>query len=179
MKTRARRLTERQRETEKEASRLETRRRSLVNQMAEQLRLLRGHRAQEAQLVAAHRRRAAGGRRSRANCADLREQLGGGGGDAERAAGEAGRAAGPARGAGRGAEAGRGRRPEGAIAIEGALSTVFEIIRVPRGLEEAIAAALSDQIEALVFERQAEAIAAIQSVIAQKGRGQWCCRWKR
>ena len=31
-------------------------------------------------------------------------------------------------------------------------------MRVPRGLEQAIAAALADQLEAFVFERQADAI---------------------
>ncbi|HSP54129.1 MAG TPA: AAA family ATPase, partial [Dehalococcoidia bacterium] len=56
-----------------------------------------------------------------------------------------------------------------AISIEGALGTVYEVIRVPRGLEEAIAAALDDQLEAFVFERQAEAVAAIQSLVQQRG----------
>ncbi|MGH2669102.1 MAG: hypothetical protein ACRDH5_08320, partial [bacterium] len=55
------------------------------------------------------------------------------------------------------------------MTIEGALTTVYETIRVPRGLEEAIAAALADQLEAFVFERQAPAVAAIQSLVSQRG----------
>jgi len=40
----------------------------------------------------------------------------------------------------------RATSPDAAVTIEGALSTVYEIIRVPRGLEDAIAAALTGQL---------------------------------
>jgi chromosome segregation ATPase len=43
------------------------------------------------------------------------------------------------------------------------------MLRVPRGMEEAIAAVLADQIEAFVFERQADAVAAIESLVRQNG----------
>ncbi|TMG04218.1 MAG: hypothetical protein E6I03_01990 [Chloroflexi bacterium] len=59
--------------------------------------------------------------------------------------------------------------PDAAVIIEGALSTVYEVIRVPRGLEDAIAAALIGQIEAFIFDRQAQAISAIQSLVAEGG----------
>ena len=59
--------------------------------------------------------------------------------------------------------------PEASVIVEGALSTVYEIIRVPRGMEAAIAAALAGQLEAFVFDRQAQAISAIQSLVAQSG----------
>ena len=169
LKTRARRLLEEQREAEKDSSRLETRRRSLINQMAEQLRLLRGHRAQESQLVQGISDTGERRRSLERDVQRLRGQL---------AAVEATQSERRAKLEGlngrlavllEAQKQAESSQVEGAISIEGALSTVFEIIRVPRGLEDAIAAALSDQLEAFVFERQSEAIAAIQSVIAQKG----------
>ena len=168
LKTRARRMGEGRRETEKEASRLETRRRSLINQMAEQLRLLRGHRSQEAQLVSGVADISSRRVSLEFEVTKLREQLAGvEGTQGERRAKVEGlqsrlsvleEAQKQAEGHG-----------DEAISIEGAMATVFEVIRVPKGMEEAISAALSDQIEAFVFERQSEAIAAIQSVIAQRG----------
>jgi chromosome segregation protein len=168
LKARARRMGEGRRETEKERSRLETRRRSLINQMAEQLRLLRGHRAQEGQLVASVAD--TGDRRVKleSEVTKLREQLAAvEGTQGERRAKVEGLQSrlGVLEEAQKQAE-GHG---DEAISIEGAVATVFEVIRVPKGLEEAISAALSDQIEAFVFERQSEAIAAIQAVIAQRG----------
>jgi chromosome segregation protein len=168
LKQRARRLADSRRAAEKEASRLETRRRSLINQIAEQLRLLRGHRAQEAKLVEGVSDTS--GRRVSVEMEvqKLREQL------AEVETTQSERRAKLEGLSSRLSVLEEAQRQaegdaEGAISIEGALSTVFEIIRVPKGLEEAISAALSDQIEAFVFERQSEAIAAIQSVMAQRG----------
>jgi chromosome segregation protein len=168
LKTRARKLTDGQREAEKESSRLESRRRSLVKQMAETLRMLHGHRSQEAQLVGGIA--AAGERRQSLDrdVAKLREQISGV---------EATQSERRAKLEGLQSrlnvllEAQKQATSGGdeAISIEGAISTVFEIVRVPRGLEDAIAAALSDQIEAFVFDRQSEAIAAIHSVVANKG----------
>ena len=138
--------------------------------MAEQLRVLRNLRAQEASWSGTHRRRGDGGRRWRAELRQLREALGKLEADQnERRAKLEGLEArlnvleeAQKQAAGDG-------EPEAAVTIEGALSTVYEIIRVPRGLEEAIAAALTGQLEAFVFDRQAQAIRAIQSVVAQGG----------
>jgi chromosome segregation protein len=169
MQARARRLASGESELEKEAARLETRRRSMVNQMMEQQRLIRGHRAQEAQLLAEVA--ATGARRQslEIEVQSLREQL---------AALES--TLNERRGKLEGLQARftvldeaqkqvEAATVDDAISIEGALGTVYEVLRVPRGLEDAIAAALDDQLEAFVFERQAEAIAAIQSLVQQRG----------
>ncbi len=169
MKTRVRQLADAQRELDKEASRLDTRRRSLVSQMAEQLRVLRSVRAQEAELLAEVSTTGARRETLEGELRGLREALGTLEADQnERRAkleglearldvlGEAQKQA-------------RATEPEAAVTIEGALSTVYEIIRVPRGFEAAIAAALAGQLEAFVFDRQAPAIAAIQSLVEQGG----------
>ncbi|HEV8574640.1 MAG TPA: chromosome segregation SMC family protein, partial [Dehalococcoidia bacterium] len=169
MKTRVRRLAEAQRELEREASRLDTRRRSLVTQMAEQLRVLRSLRTQEAQLIGEVSQ--TGGRREtlEVEARQLRETLGKLEADQNERRAKL-----------EGLEArlnvleeaqkqARASDPDAAVTVEGALSTVYEIIRVPRGLEEAIAAALTGQLEAFVFDRQAQAISAIQSLVEQGG----------
>ncbi len=167
--TRARRLAASGTDLEKEAGRVETRRRSMVNQMIEQQRLLRGHRAQESQLLADVS--ATGARRQslELEVQSLRQQLAA----VETTQNER-------RGKLEGLQARFTVLDEAqkqveaatvgdAISIEGALGTVYEVIRVPRGLEDAIAAALDDQLEAFVFERQGEAVAAIQSLVQQRG----------
>ena len=169
LRNRAQRLADSRREAEKELARLETRRRSLVSQIGEQLSLLRGHRAQEAQIVGAVS--ATGARRARleAEVRELRERL---------AAVDAAQSERRSR-----LEALRARlamveeaqrqveasRAGSEVSIEGALGTVYEILRVPKGLEEAITAALGDQLEAFIFQHQSEAVAAIQAVISGRG----------
>ena len=59
--------------------------------------------------------------------------------------------------------------PGDGVTLEGAVATVYEMLRVPRGLEEAIAAVLGDQLEAFVFEHQADAVAAIESLVREDG----------
>ena len=105
-KARVRKLAEAQKDLDKEASRLDSRRKSLVNQMAEVLRVLRSLRAQEAGLVAEVSN--TGERQGRLGVRDppparlAREARGG----PERAAGEAGGHGGPTGCARRGAETG-------------------------------------------------------------------------
>jgi len=169
MQARAQRLAAGQADLEREAARLETRRRSIVNQMTEQQRLIRGHRAQEGQLLAEVS--ATGARRQslEIEVQRLREQLAA----VETTQNER-------RGKLEGLQARLSVLDEAqrqmdahavddAVSIEGAIGTVYEAIRVPRGLEDAIAAALDDQLEAFVFERQADAVAAIISLVQQRG----------
>ena len=169
LKARIRRLDDARRDMERDVSRLDTRRRSHVAQMAEQLRVLRGLRAQDTELLAEVARAGARRQSLQMEVAEVRQAL---------AAVEANQNA--RRGK---LEALQARlnvlneaqaqvhasEPDTAIDIEGALTIMYETIRVPRGLEDAIAAALAERLEAFVFERQAEAIAAIQSVVSQKG----------
>ncbi len=168
-KIRLKQLAEAQHELERESSKLDTRRRSLVNQMAEHLRVLRGLRDQELQLTTEVSR--TGDRRQvlEAEVAQVREALGRIEADQN---GRRGKLEGlqarisvlnEAQKQAQGPEAGA------AVSMDGALATVYEIIRVPRGLEEAIAAALADQLEAFIFERQGEAIDAIQALVTQRG----------
>ncbi len=169
MKARQSRLADDRRTLERDVSRLDARRRSLVTQIAEQLRLLRGHRAQESQIVAdvTH----SGTRRTalELEVQNLREQLAAV--DSHQSERKAKIEALSARltvleDAQKQVEA---SQPGDVVTIEGALATVYEVIRVPRGLEDAIAAALEDQLEAFVFERRLEAIAAIEGVVQQGG----------
>ncbi len=168
-KARIRRMEEAGRDLEREAARLDTRRQSLVKQMAELVRVLRGYRDQESDLVAMVAGSAERRGRLEAELAQARSAL-------AKVEGEQ--------------HARRGRLDalqtrlgvleetqkqmgagddSGAVELDGALSTVYEVMRVPRGMEEAIAAALAEQLEAFVFERQAEAIAALQSLVSQGG----------
>ncbi len=169
LKARIRRLDDARRELERDASRMDTRRRSHVAQMAELLRVLRGLRAQDAELVAEVARAGARRQSLEMEVAEVRQAL---------SAVEANQNA--RRGKLEALEARlnvlneaqaqvQASEPDAAVNIEGALAIVFETIRVPRGLEDAIAAVLAAQLEAFVFERQAEAIAAIQTVVSQKG----------
>jgi len=166
---RIRKLAEAARNVEREAAKLETRRRSTVNQMAEQLRVLQSLRTQESQLVAEVARTA--GRRQ-----VLEAEVGAVRGNLARL--EADQNARLAK-----LEAMTARldvltdaqkqlqaNDEGeAVSIEGAVATVFEIIRVPKGMEDAIAAALGDQLEAHIFDRHPQAMAAIQLLAQQRG----------
>src|SRR3972149_5745059 len=53
------------------------------------------------------------------------------------------------------------------VIIEGALAALYQVIKVPRGLEQAIEAALSDMVEAFIVRHQSEAIDAVKGLIAQ------------
>jgi chromosome segregation protein len=169
MQARARRIAEGARAAEKEAAKSEARRRSLVTQMSEQQALLRGHRAQEEQLLAEVSQAGARRQALEADVQKLRRQLA----DAEAVQNER-------RGKVEGLQARLAvmddaqrmvgaAQPGGEVTIEGALGTLFEAIRVPRGLEQAIAAALEDQLEVFIFERQGEAVSAIKSLVEQRG----------
>lgn len=170
MKLRIQRLGDTKRNLEAERLKLDTRRRSIVAQMSDQLRVLRSLREQEAGFVGDV---AGSGERRREMETDvqrLRDEL------SELESAQATR---------RGrlealktrlsvlAEAARQSQSAGpddaAISIEGAVGSLFEILRVPRQIEAAIAAALADQLETFVFERQGEAISAIESVVQQGG----------
>ena len=169
MKARIGKLIDGQRDMEREASRLDTRRHSLVAQMAEQLRVLRSLRGQEAELLDGVSLTL--GRRE-----TLEREMG----QITQTLGKLEADQNERRGKLQGLEArldvleeaqkqARATSPDAAVTIEGALSTVYEIIRVPRGLEDAIAAALTGQLEAFIFDRQAQAISAIQSLVAEGG----------
>jgi chromosome segregation protein len=54
--------------------------------------------------------------------------------------------------------------------LEGVVGLVSRLIRVPKGLEQAIEAALADQIGAVVVERQEDALAAIEH-LRERGAG--------
>jgi chromosome segregation protein len=169
MKARIRRLGEAAEAAERDASRLDTRRRSIVMQIAELLRVIRGLRTQDTQVLAEASESGARRQSLEREVADLRETL---------AAIEAQQHA--RRGKLEGLEArlkvleeaqAQAGESEGEdVTIEGALATVYEVLRVPRGLEEAIAAVLADQTEAYVFERQVDAISAIRDLVEQGGR---------
>ena len=169
MKARIRRLGDSQRDLEREASRLDTRRRSLVNQMAEQLRVLRSVRAQEAELLGEVSLTGARRETFEMEVSQIAEALGKLEADQNERRGKLEGLEARLEVLGEAQRQALATSPDAAVTIEGALSTVYEIIRVPRGLEDAIAAALTGQLEGFVFDRQAQAIAAIQSLVAQRG----------
>ncbi len=166
---RSARLADSQALLKKEESQAETRRRSLIKQMFEQLRLLRGHRAQELQLLTEVSEVTARRHVLEIEVGEVRKRLGAVEAVQNERRGKL--------------EVLRARLSmledaqrqitatgdEGPILLEGALATVYETIRVPRGLEEAIAAALDDRLEAFIFPRQSEAVSAVQSLVNQGG----------
>ncbi|MEX0683598.1 MAG: chromosome segregation protein SMC [Dehalococcoidia bacterium] len=168
MKVRVKRLNEAATALARETDRLENRRKSIIAQMLEQVRLLQSLRTQDVQYLAENA--ATGARRQtlEAEVADLRATL------SEVQATQNAR-----RGKLEGlearlkvlseAQAQAAKDPECGITIEGAVGTIFDGIRVPRGLEDAIAACLQDHLEAFVFERQVEALEAIEALMAQNG----------
>jgi chromosome segregation protein len=168
MKVRINRLIEAGAALGKEASGLDTRRKSLVTQMADLVRVLRSLRTQDAQFLAANSETGARRERLEADVRQLREEL------AEVETAQHGR-----RGKLEALEARlevlteakkqADAEPTEEVAIEGAIGTIFDGLRVPRGLEDAIAAVLQEHLEGFVFERQADAIAAIEDVVAQNG----------
>ena len=168
MKGRIKRLTDAQAALDRDLDRMENRRRSIVNQMTESLRMIRGLRTQDVQFMAEASQSSARRGSLEADVQELRESL------SQVEANQNAR-----RGKLEGlearlkvmeeAQAQAGTDPEEGITVEGSVATLYEVLRVPRGLEEAMAAVLSDQVEAFVFERQAEAVAAIESLVKQNG----------
>lgn len=169
IKLRLRRMADAQRDLERESARLDTRRRSLVNQMAEHLRVLRGLRDQEERLTA---QVAQVGVRRQALEAEVRE--------AREALAKIEADQNARRGKLEGLQArlsvlsdaqkqAQGLAAGTPASLEGALCRVYEIIRVPRGLEDAIAAALADQLEGFVFQHQADAVHALQALVNERG----------
>ncbi|KKK77428.1 hypothetical protein LCGC14_2853720, partial [marine sediment metagenome] len=158
----------RRRDLEKAVDRLDTRRRSIISQMAELIRVLRGYRGDDARL--AEEMAGVSGRRQslESQVAELRESL------AKVEANQNAR-----RGklealearlnvlteAQRQLQAARADEPE--VTVEGALAAIYQVVRVPRGLERAIEAVLSDMVEAFIVARRTEAIDAIQALVAQ------------
>lgn len=164
---RIRRLKDAEKQLEKEAARLETRRRSLVNQMAEHLRVLRGLRAQDEEAQAEVLQTSLRRQALDSDIRELRETLAKVEADQNARLGklEALQARlGVLKEAQRQVDA---AAPTDTVTIEGALTTIYEIIRVPRGLEDAIAAALADHLEAFVFASQVEAVEAVQALVQQ------------
>lgn len=53
--------------------------------------------------------------------------------------------------------------------ISGVIGVVSRLIRVPAGLELAIEAALAENVEAVVIQRQSDALSALRMLVAQKG----------
>ncbi len=168
MKVRINRLAEAGAALGKEASGLNKRRKSLVTQMADLVRVLRSLRTQDVQFLAENSETGARREKLDANVRELRKEL------AEIEGAQHGR-----RGKLEGLEARlevlteakkqAAAEPTEEVAIEGAVGTIFDGLRVPRGLEDAIAAVLQEHLEAFVFERQVDAIAAIEDLMAQNG----------
>ena len=169
LKARIQRLARTRQDLEREAARLDTRRRSLVNQMAEELRVLRGCRAQEAQLGA--EASSSGTRRQtlELEVQELRQALAKVEANQNARRGKLEALEARLKVIGEAQKQLQATQMETPVTLEGALATVYEVLRVPHGLEEAIGAALADQLEAFVFQRQADAITAIQSLVAQRG----------
>lgn len=170
IKARLQRLAYTQRELEKDFGRLENRRRSLINQMAEAVRVLRGYRAHETELGGEVS--GVGSRRDtlETEASELREAL---------AKVEATQSVRRER-----LQALEARlevlheaqkqfqtpEPEATVRPEavGAVAAVYEVLRVPRGLEVAIEAALAEYVEALIVQRRLDAVSAIQTLVAER-----------
>ncbi len=165
---RTKRLSLSRRDLEREVARLDTRRRSIISQMAELIRVLRGYRADDAglaeELAGVSERRQS----LESGITELRESL------AKVEANQNAR-----RGKMEALEArlnvlSEAQRQlqsappdESPVTVEGAVGAIYEIIRVPRGLEQAIEAALSDMVEAFIVQHRVEAVDAIRALIAQ------------
>ncbi|HUF53560.1 MAG TPA: chromosome segregation protein SMC [Dehalococcoidia bacterium] len=166
MQVRIRRLTEAADALEREADRLEIRRKSIITQMAEQLRVLQSLRVQDAQFMTDNSQTGTRRQRLEAEVSDLRATL------AEIEATQNSR-----KGKLEGMEARlrvledaqKQNSRDPASGIEGAHGTIFDGLRVPRGLEDAIAAVLRDNLEAFVFEHQDDAVMAVESLVRQSG----------
>jgi chromosome segregation protein len=167
MKGRIRKLREAAERLTSEIKRHDTRRRSVIHQMTEHLRVLHGLRTQDIQFLADV---SGGGARRETLEADvhhLRDSL---------ALVEANQNA--RRGKLEGLEArlkvlqeaqAQSSSDEEPVKLEGAVSALYEMLRVPRGLEVAIAAVLGEQLDAFVFNHQTDAVAAIYSLVREDG----------
>ncbi len=156
------------RDLERETARLDTRRRSIISQMTELIRVLRGYRADDAglagELAGVSQRRQS----LESRIAELRDSL------AKVEANQNTR-----RGKMEALEArlnvlSEAQRQlqsappdEPPVTIEGALAAIYQVVRVPRGLEQAIEAALSDMVEAFIVRNRSEAVDAIRTLVAQ------------
>jgi chromosome segregation protein len=168
MKVRISRLGEAAAALVRETSGLETRRKSMVQQMADQVRVIRSLRTQAMQFQASNSESGARRARLEADVRELRDTL------AQVEATQHGR-----RGKLEGLQARlevltnaqrqAAAEPAEGISITGAIGTIFDGLRVPRGLEDAIAAVLQEHLDAFVFEHQEDAIAAVQELVQQNG----------
>jgi chromosome segregation protein len=168
IEARIKRLGLNRRDLEREVGRLDTRRHSIINQMAEVIRVLRGYRADDAGL--AEELGGVGQRRQalESRIAELRDSL------AKVEANQNAR-----RGKMEALEARlnvlteaqrqlqTAPADEPPVTVEGALAAIYQVVRVPRGLEQAIEAALGDTVEAFIVQHRAEAIDAIRALVAQ------------
>jgi chromosome segregation protein len=66
-------------------------------------------------------------------------------------------------------EAQAGSAGQEPVTLEGAVSAMYQVLRVPRGLEVAVAAVLGEQLDAFVFNHQADAVAAIYALVREDG----------
>ena len=167
---RLKRLVLSRRDLEKETARLDTRRRSIISQMVELIRVLRGFRADDARLAAAVAGVSERRRQLDSGIAKLRDSLAKveGSQNARRGKLEAQEARLKVL-----SEAQRqlrsAREDEPEVTVEGALAAIYQVVRVPRGLETAIEAALSDMVEAFIVRRQGEAVDAVRALVAEDG----------
>ncbi|HXG36478.1 MAG TPA: chromosome segregation protein SMC [Dehalococcoidia bacterium] len=171
LKSRAERLGTSQGDLGKEGGRLQTRKRSLINQLAENVRVLKGVTlqsdsiAQELEALAEQRSQLqqeaqqiskaivnleANQRLRQAKLESLRARL---------------QIVEEAHAQYRSAMA-RSSDQDSEIDVEGFLAAMHEIIRVPRGMETAVEAALADYLDAVIVERQQDAILTAKAIIA-------------
>jgi len=160
LKTRIRKLRESRDKLDSQIKRHDSHRNSIVHQLSEHLRILKGLRSQDGALLAEVQGTSKRRSQLEAEVDGLRDSL---------TIVEANQNARIGKLEGletrlkvlTDAQAAAEADPEEEITIEGAVARVYQMLRVPRGLEEAIAAVLGEQLEAFVFERQADAMVAI------------------
>jgi chromosome segregation protein len=168
MRVRIRKLKEAGDRLNGDVKRHDNHRRSIVHQMTEHLRVLQGLRGQDVSLLAEVSGTSARRAGLEAEVEGLRESL---------AAVEANQNARLGKLEGlearlkvlSDAQAQTSADSSETVTLEGAVATVYQVLRVPRGLEEAIAAVLGEQLEAFVFDRQADAMAAIYAHAREGG----------
>jgi chromosome segregation protein len=153
---------------ESEIARLDTRRRAIIGQMVEQVRVLRGYRADDARLA-----------ESLAGVSERRASLEAEVAESRQALSEVEAMQNERRGKLEALEARlavlteaqrqlrSAPEDEQPVTVEGALAAIYEIVRVPRGLEQAIEAALSDMVEAFIVQREIDALETIKSLVAR------------
>ncbi|MEO8458657.1 MAG: chromosome segregation protein SMC, partial [Chloroflexota bacterium] len=168
MRVRIRKLRESRDKLEAQVTRHDNHRRSITLQMAEHLRILKGLRTQDTSLIDEASGTAARRSSLEVEVESLRESL------TVLETTQTGRL-GKLEGMEtrlkvlEDAQAAANADPEEEVTIEGASSRVYQLLRVPRGFEEAIAAVLGEQLEAFVFDRQGDAMAAIYAHAKEGG----------